>query len=128
MKDKVDKELVLSKAKLTELQQQKSPFKTYLQKEVPMLENLKEYYSKSDGATKKKILGCIFSEKLVLEKGRVATSTFTEPIQLILRISKGLGSSKKKQEVKTELLSRFVPQTDESSHLMEYPISNVFKS
>ena len=60
---------------------------------VRMLENLKEYYSKSDGATKKKILGCIFSEKLVLEKGRVATSTFTEPIQLILRISGVLGSS-----------------------------------
>ena len=35
---------------------------------VRMLENLKDYYSKSDGATKKKILGCIFSEKLVLEK------------------------------------------------------------
>lgn len=31
-------------------------------------ENLLEYYRKSDGATKKKILGCIFSEKLVLEK------------------------------------------------------------
>jgi len=30
-----------------------------------MLENLLEYYRKSDGATKKKILGCIFDEKLV---------------------------------------------------------------
>jgi hypothetical protein len=34
---------------------------------------------KSDGATKKKILGCIFSKKLVLEKGRVATLEFTTP-------------------------------------------------
>ena len=33
-----------------------------------MLENLLEYYRKSDGATKKKILGCIFSEKPVLER------------------------------------------------------------
>jgi tRNA(Ile2) C34 agmatinyltransferase TiaS len=32
-----------------------------------MLENLLEYYRKSDGATKKKIPGCIFSEKPVLE-------------------------------------------------------------
>jgi hypothetical protein len=46
------------------------------------------------------ILGCIFAEKLVLEKGKVATTVFTEPIQLILRISEVLGSSKKKQEVK----------------------------
>ena len=29
--------------------------------------NLAEFYSKLYGATKKKILGCIFAEKLVLE-------------------------------------------------------------
>ncbi len=34
-----------------------------------MLENLLEYYRKSDGVTKKKILNTIFAEKLVLEKG-----------------------------------------------------------
>jgi|GEM_PF-6841951 len=44
-----------------------SPFMVYIQKEVPMLENLLEYYKKSDGVTKKKIPGCIFAEKLVLE-------------------------------------------------------------
>jgi hypothetical protein len=38
-----------------------------------MLENLLEFYRKSEGATKKKILGCIFSEKLVLENERVKT-------------------------------------------------------
>jgi hypothetical protein len=66
MKGRVDKEIVLIKDKLTDLQQQTSPFKIYIQKELPMLENLLEYYRKSDGATKKKILGCIFAEKLVL--------------------------------------------------------------
>ena len=70
MKGRVEKELVLLKDKLTDLQQQTSPFRIYIQKEVPMLENLQEYYRKSDGATKKKILGCIFAEKLVLENGR----------------------------------------------------------
>lgn len=38
-----------------------------------MLENIVEYYRKSDGVTKKKILSCIFSKKIVLEKGKVAT-------------------------------------------------------
>ncbi len=33
-----------------------------------MLENLVEYYRKADGKTKKKILGCIFAEKFVLDK------------------------------------------------------------
>ncbi|TAL64081.1 MAG: hypothetical protein EPN88_11470 [Bacteroidetes bacterium] len=50
MKGRVDKELVLLKDNLTDLQKQTSPFKIYIQKEVPMLENLLEYYRKSDGA------------------------------------------------------------------------------
>jgi len=90
MKSRVDKDIVLTKEKLTGLQQEKSPFKVYLQKEVPMLENLLEYYRKANGTAKKKILGCIFAEKLVLDKGKVVVPVFTDPIQLILRISEGL--------------------------------------
>jgi hypothetical protein len=85
---------------------------TYIQKEAPMLENLLEYYRKSDGATKKKILGCIFEEKLVLENGRVATSTFTEPIQFIINASEVLGSSKKdKRSILTSCASGY-PERD----------------
>jgi hypothetical protein len=40
------------------------------------------YYRKSDGNTKKKILSCIFSKKIVLEKSKVATYEFTTPIRL----------------------------------------------
>jgi hypothetical protein len=71
----IDKEIVLVKDKLTELQQEISPFRIYIQKEVPMLENLLEYYRKSDGNTKKKIPGCIFAEKLVL-RTKVATLSY----------------------------------------------------
>jgi hypothetical protein len=63
MKGRVDKEIVLVKNKLTDLQQQTSPFKVYIHKEVPMLENLPEYYRKSDGNTKKKLPGRIFAKK-----------------------------------------------------------------
>jgi len=55
---------------------QPSPYKTYISKTVPMLENLTGYYKAADGQTKKKIPGCIFTEKLVFEKGRVATTPF----------------------------------------------------
>lgn len=99
MKSRVDKDIVLTKEKLTGVQQEKSPFKVYLQKETPMLENLLEFYRKSDGAAKKKILGTIFAEKLVLEKGKVLAPVFTEPLQLILRISEVLRRSEKKKEV-----------------------------
>jgi hypothetical protein len=38
------------------------------------MENLLTFYRKSNGKTKKKILSFIFSEKVVFEKGRVATT------------------------------------------------------
>jgi hypothetical protein len=103
IKGRVDKELVLLKNKLAELQQKTSPFKVYIQKEVPMLENLLEYYRKSDGATKKKILNSIFAEKLIVINGKVIEPIFTEPIKLILRISKSIANSKGKKEVDIDL-------------------------
>jgi hypothetical protein len=60
-----------------------------------MLENLVEYYRKADGNTKKKILGCIFTEKLIIEKGRVANTPFTIPVQVLLNTVKGFQGSKK---------------------------------
>jgi len=53
---------------------QPSPYKTYISETVQVLENLTGYYKQADGQTKRKISGCIFSEKLVFEKGRVATT------------------------------------------------------
>jgi hypothetical protein len=40
-----------------------------------MEDHLLEFYRKSDGKTKKKILGCLFAEKLVLEKGKLEEKT-----------------------------------------------------
>lgn len=57
------------------------------------------------GITKKKILGCIFSEKMILEKGKVATYEFTQPIQVLLNTSKVFRKSGTKKEVENDLLS-----------------------
>jgi site-specific DNA recombinase len=103
MKGRVEKELVLLKDKLTELQQKISPFKVYIQKEVPMLENLLEYYRKSDGATKKKILNTIFAEKLIVINGKVTAPVFTEPIKLMFRIRESIANSKEKKEIDVDL-------------------------
>lgn len=83
-----------------------------------MLENLVEYYRKSDGSTKKKILGCIFSEKLVLEKGKDATHIFTEPIQSIINISRALGDSKKRKRSKMTSCLVWYPQQDSNLYLV----------
>ena len=75
-----------------------------------MLENLVEYYRKSDGKTKMKILSCIFSKKIVLEKSRVATCEFTPPINVLINACKVLKSSGTKKEVENDLLSCLAPQ------------------
>jgi hypothetical protein len=75
-----------------------------------MLEVLFGYCRNADGNTKKKILSCIFSEKFVLEKGRVATMSFTAPIRVLLKSTKLLEECKNKQEVEIDLLSCMAPQ------------------
>ncbi len=70
-----------------------------------MLENILGFYRKLNGATKGKILDCISDEELVLEKGKIATPVFTEPIQLILLISEDSGSYEKKRSVLTSCAS-----------------------
>ncbi len=74
-----------------------------------MLENLVEYYRKADGKTKNKILCCIFDGKLIIKKGRVATTPFKPQVQVLLNIVKGFQRSKKKQEVDFDLLSMMAP-------------------
>jgi hypothetical protein len=68
-----------------------------------MMENLLEYYRKSDGTTKKKILNTIFAEKLIVINGKVIDPIFTEPIKLMLRVSKSMANSKGKKEVNIDL-------------------------
>jgi hypothetical protein len=74
----------------------KNPFKTC--STVHLFGPLTEFYKQADGQTKRKILGCIFSEKLVFEKGRVATTPFTEPIQVLFKIAKVLQEGNNKKE------------------------------
>ena len=74
-----------------------------------MLENLVGFYRKANGKTNKKILDCIFSGKIVLEKGKVATYEFTTPILVLLNATKVLGRSTKKKEIENDLLSCWAP-------------------
>ena len=65
----------------------------------------------SDGKTRKKILGYIFSEKPVLEKGKFVTFKLTTPIQVLLNASKVFRKSGTKKEVFYDLLSSMAPLT-----------------
>ena len=109
IKKRVDEELIDLVDTLSELKSHKSPFKEYLNKTLPMIENLSGYWDLADGKTKKKILGCIFYEKFENLNLRVATTPFTPEIVSILNASKVLEKSKNKKEVKNDLLSIMAP-------------------
>jgi len=62
MKERTENTLMRLELKLKNLKQTTSPFKTFINKEVLILEHLSEYYRKADGKTKNKVLACIFSK------------------------------------------------------------------
>ncbi len=98
MKGKVDKDLVLFKSKLNGLQDQPSPYKTYISKTVPILENLTGYYKSADGQTKKKILGASFSKNSFLKKGELQPPPSRNPYKFcsrLVRFYKGLKIKKR---------------------------------
>ena len=111
LKNSINSKLFKLKNQLDELNNQTSPFNEYVDKQIPMLENLVEYYRSVDGKTKNRILGCIFSEKLVFEDGEVATIKFTKPIQLLLNASKRLKKLENKKEVENDLFLNLVAGT-----------------
>ena len=78
------------------LKSTKSPFKVYLNKTIPMIENLSHYWDKADGKTKKKILGCIFTEKFENFNFESCNNIFTPEIKSIMLASKVLKSNKNK--------------------------------
>jgi hypothetical protein len=59
------------------------------------------------------------NDKISLRTDEGSCPVFTEPVQLILRISEVLGSSQKAQEVNFDLLCLWVPRTDKGCNLLE---------
>ena len=110
LKMTIDSNLFILNNKLRELESIGSPIKTYLDKEVPILENILNFYRKSDGVTKKRILSCIFSEKLHFEDGKVAAIPFTKGVEILLNASKVLEGRKKEKEVCQDLLYTLAPR------------------
>jgi site-specific DNA recombinase len=94
---------------LSILNEETTPFKDYISNHVPMMENLLEFYQKSDGKSKKKILSCIFSEKIHFDENKVAAISLHKPIEVLLNASKVLQRSKKEKEVKSDLLPILAP-------------------
>jgi hypothetical protein len=73
------------------------------------MENIVEYYKKVDGRTKKKILGCIFSEKLVLEERKSCNLRVYKTGTSTSQCQHGKQKFGRKKEVAYDLLSCVAP-------------------
>jgi len=127
----IDTRLYDEKRKLEDLRGNLTPYSDYLEKQVPYLEDLLIFYQRSDGKVKRRILNCLFTQKLHFEEGKVATPEFTYPIFLLLNISKDLREDKKKQEAKNNLLSNMAPPADGTfnfTSIIEYIILHKSRS
>ncbi len=109
LKNNINSHLFDENIKLRELEEVLSPFREYLDKQIPMLQDLVGFFKSVDGRTKNKILGCIFLEKLHFEEKKVATPKFTTPIELLLNASKVLQNCRNKKEVNNDLFLQLAP-------------------
>lgn len=109
MKQMIDSKSYELKSNLSDLEGQVAPIKEYLNNHIPMLENILEYYQKSDGKTKNKILSCILSEKISFDENKDAAIHFNESITRLMNISNKLQRGKKEKEIKNDLLSCVAP-------------------
>jgi len=66
------------------------------------MDNILEFYQNGDGKTQKKILSCIFSEKIHFDENKDAAISFHKPIEVLQR-------SKKEKEVIKDPLPILAP-------------------
>jgi hypothetical protein len=109
LKMNIDTKVFENERKLKDMNEEHSPYKEYLNKHVPALEDLTSLYQKVDGRTKKQILSCIFSEKVHFEKGKAAAPKYTPPIEVLINARGVLEGSKNKKEVLKDLLCTLAP-------------------
>jgi DNA invertase Pin-like site-specific DNA recombinase len=125
LKMNIDTKVFENERKLKDMNEEHSPYKEYLNKHVPALEDLTSLYQKVDGKTKKQILSCIFSEKVHFENGKAAAPKYTPPIEVLINARGVLEGSKNKKETISSLLCTLAPLIENSSSyepLIEYVI------
>jgi hypothetical protein len=102
-----------------------TPLKKFLFQDLPTLEYILDFYQKSTGVVKRRILSCIFQEKLYFNEEKDATIIFTKPIEVINMIFNELENRKKEKEVNLDLFSQLAPLIYDTSRyqpMVEYII------
>jgi site-specific DNA recombinase len=125
LRTEVESNIYHTELNLRDIVDEQNPLKKFLFEDVPTLEHIVEFYQKSTGVMKRRILGCIFSEKIYFNEEKDATINYTKPIEVILQIFNELQSHKNKKQVNYDLFSQLAPLVDDTSSyqpLVEYII------
>jgi hypothetical protein len=104
LKSSIEVKLFQAEVELSNLKSQKTPFKDYLDNDIPLMEDLVGFYQRADGRSKKKLLGLIFSDKIEFDENKVPKFSFTLPINSLIQI----GQNAEKDEVSIDQLEGFV--------------------
>jgi hypothetical protein len=125
LRTEVESKIYHTELNLRDIVDEHTPLKKFLFEDVPTLEHIVEFYQKSTGVMKRRVLSCIFSEKIHFNEEKDATVTYTKPIEVIFQIFNELQSHKNKKQVNYDLFSQLAPLIyDTSSYkpLIEYII------
>jgi site-specific DNA recombinase len=125
LRTEVESKIYHTELNLRDMVDEQNPLKKFLFEDVPTLEHIVEFYQKSTGVMKRRILGCIFSEKIYFNEEKDATIIYTKPIEVIFQIFNELQSHKNKKQVNYDLFSQLAPLIYETSSyqpLIEYVI------
>jgi DNA invertase Pin-like site-specific DNA recombinase len=125
LRTEVESSIYHTELNLRDMVDEQNPLKKFLFEDVPTLEHIVEFYQKSTGVMKRRILGCIFSEKIYFNEEKDATIIYTKPIEFILHIYNELQNRGNKKRGQLDLFSLIAPLIDDTSSyqpLVEYVI------
>jgi hypothetical protein len=125
LRTEVESNIYHTELNLRDVVDEQNPLKKFLFEDVPTLEHIVEFYQKSSGVMKRRILGCIFSEKIHFNEEKDATIIYTKPIEVILQIFNELQNRGNKKVGTITDFSLIAPLIEDSSSyqpLIEYII------
>ena len=109
MKVKLEADLAKLIAEEVQAQNNKGNYEKHIDICVWILKNLDKFYHVADAATKQRIIGSIFDEKLIIEKNNCRTTFINEVVVQICRKDRAFDDSEKRKHTFFDVLSCNVP-------------------
>lgn len=125
LRKEVEARIYHTERNLRDMGDEQTPLKKYLYEDIRTLEYIVDFYQRSNGVLKKRILSCMFSEKIYFDEKKDTTIKFTKPVELMFQIFNELENPETKKEVEIDLFNQFAPLIYNSSNyhpLTEYVI------